>query len=705
MQRSSTPKPKPDASSEETEREDVELLAEHQDKGKGKAREISLGSPKPRATRQMSQQIIAEGAANDKESPEIAKVVPVKSSEAKTKIKQKVSKPDKIELPATIAPAAAKAAEPLTTSEKVAAPMLAESSVVATPPLMSPQPTTPTTAASEISRSSAARPRTLRVTTAATAKQTDTAPPSATTERSVPLPFPTPGHVSRQGSVSSAQRMDSLSQSQSRPSTPAMSERLQSEVASRASSPPPSIVGSAVERTKSKAHTKKERKEKSKASKSSEVGAEASSAAQTPPAEEVGPIVARQKKQKRKPDKSQILDDEPTQKPVQTKRAIEDKPASKTPSAPSTPTPSTPHEPPLEPTDDDKPPYTLGDLFTDASRLPSDTSNPIQHLLNEHVSSAPKILSSLIASGDLSRDHPFLNPVPFTSSAYKLHGDSRKGQDYLDAHGYTPTSAFGYVYLPSKERKALERGSAVGVVGALPSEPVNSRNGKGSNSATQKEDLLRKCLITPNGVVYRHLSAEESDKVLELEERRSIYIEELGEDVGGMHGLEEKLEMDDFINLTGGIEELGRKGEAHGVVWVHDSDERDEGVWEEDEQGSEGEDNDEDEDELGDFEDNEGFQGGYANTSMSGYEADKQARNKVELAAMRGEGVSGVKSVNLRQLDVEILQKRLQEKQKEWEVSRKEMERVEKMMAKRSREMGKAREGVLRAVRGERVAA
>ena len=693
--------------SEVAEPEDHDSIAELQDKGKGKASEVSLGSPRPRATRQVSQQVKSEGLVRDKEATEAAKVVPVKTSESKTKEVQKASKPEKVELPAAVTTAVAKAAEHTSTSEKVATPTVADRSIVATPPLMSPRPATPTTTASEVSRSSAARPRTLRVTTATTAKQTDTAPPSATTERSVPLPFPRADHVSRQGSISSAQRMDSLSQSHSRPSTPAMSERLQSEVASRASSPPPSIVGSAPERTKSKAQAKKERKEKSKASKPSELTVESSSANPTPPAEEVGPIVARQKKQKRKSDKSQHIDDEPAQKPVQTKRQVEDKPPSKTPSLPSTPNPPTPQEPEPEPVDDDRPPYTLRDLFTDASRLPSDTTNPIQQLLHEHVSSAPKILSSLIASGDLTRDHPFLNPVPFNSSAYRLPGDSRKGQDYLDAHGYTPTSAFGYVYLPSKERKALERGSAVGVAGALPSEPANSRNSKGSNSATHKEDLLRKCLITPNGIVYRHLSAEESDKVLELEERRSRYVEELGEDVGGMHGLENPLEVDDFINLTGGIEELGRRGEAHGVVWVHDSDERDEGVWEEDEQGSSGAEDEEDDDmdELVDFEGDEGFQGGYANTSMSGFEADRQARKKVELAAMRGEGVGGVKSVNLRGLDVDVLQKKLLEKQREWEVSRKEMERVEKMMAKRSREMGRMREGILKAVRGDRVAA
>ena len=87
-----------------------------------------------------------------------------------------------------------------------------------------------------------------------------------------------------------------------------------SEGVSRASSPPPSIVGSAPERTKTKNQLKKERKEKSKSSQSQKLvePAQIPEVATAPPVTEpVAPIVARQKKQKKKTESKFTVDEQP----------------------------------------------------------------------------------------------------------------------------------------------------------------------------------------------------------------------------------------------------------------------------------------------------------------------------------------------------------------------------------------------------------
>ena len=285
-------------------------------------------------------------------------------------------------------------------------------------------------------------------------------------------------------------------------------------------------------------------------------------------------------------------------------------------------------------------------------------------------------MSSLIASGDLAKDHPWFTPPSFNSAAYKLPSDSRKGQDYLDAHGYTQTSAFGYVYLPAKEKRALERGSAVGVTG---NPPDGKNNGKG-------EDLLKRCLITPNGVVYRHLSSMESEKVLELEERRDFFIEEFGEDVGGMQELEKALEVDDYINLQGGMEELGRYGERHGVVWVNQDDLDAEAAF-----ANLDDDVVDDEDGMSDETDDLGID---LDPGMQGSGAwDGSGMQQGQRGGLQSGKGQQRQSINLRSLDADTLQKRVAEKQKELEAARKEMDKMEKMMTKRNKDF----KGMLRA--------
>ena len=153
-----------------------------------------------------------------------------------------------------------------------------------------------------------------------------------------------------------------------------------------------------------------------------------------------------------------------------------------------------------------KTPYTLRDLYTEVGKLtganasPAETSAGVQKLLNEHISPMSKLISSMIQSGDLAKDHPWLNPTSFNSAAYKLPPDSRRAQEYLDGNGYSATDAFGYVYLPLKEKHALKEGHCVSV----------------ADGGDKKDDLLKKCLITSNGWVLRHLSGEETRKVIDL---------------------------------------------------------------------------------------------------------------------------------------------------------------------------------------------
>lgn len=372
-------------------------------------------------------------------------------------------------------------------------------------------------------------------------------------------------------------------------------------------------------------------------------------------------------------------------------------------------------------------PYTLRDLYNEAAKAATngDSSSAIQKLLSEHVSPMTKIISSMIQSGDLSKDHPWLNPPSFHSAAYKLPPDTRRGQEYLDGNGYTANDAFGYIYLPLKEKQALKEGHAVSV----------------ADAGDRKDDLLKRCLVTPNGWVLRHLSADESEKVLELEERRQMYLEEFG-DVGAMEGLG-VLEPDDYTNLGGGMERLSRHGERHGVVWVvgdgegeiGDDDEFD--LYEGDDGEIDGElgFSDDEEPELIDEEgldeeaadnadchdavnmpgawDNGKNDGSRRATSLPGLAPHTKTmdllvagqtsvpqghghQRAIGGAAESNAGASQSLNVNLRALDMDALQKRVAEKQKESEQTRKEMEKIEKLWNKKSKDIGRWREGLVK---------
>jgi hypothetical protein len=691
--------------------------------------DVNSGSPMPMAPRETSEQMKTEKAPTRERSRE--EPVPVSKSPSKatgTKVKEAscVQKPSKIEIPAVVA--AETPSRNVVGDEKPMTPVT--SGIVATPPLMSPHPATPATATSEVSRASAPRPRTLRVSTGATQKiATEPAPPSTTTEHSAPIfpppvashAYPKPGVASRRLSISSNAKADSQSQSQSRPSTPAMSERLMSEGVSRPGSPPPSIVGSAPERTRTKNQLKKERREKARTQNISIDSTKESirTVAAAVATEEVGPIVARQKKQKR--SKAQQLDteDDRANEPARDSEDIfpagekdEAEPASSG-SSRAVSKPDTPVQqlPPIA-----QESYTVRQFYADAASIKPeyrDKYNMVRGLLQHRVSEAQakKVISSMIATGDLTKDHPWLSPAnhSFNSTHYKLPTDGRKGQDYLDAHGYVGNHAFGYVYLPAREKRALERGNAVGIANSTNTEGSKDNGGKGKKD--HQEDLLKRCLITPTGTVYRHLTAAESDKMLELEERRQFYVEEFGEDVGGMHALAKPLEIDDYINLSGGMEELGRYGERHGVVWVSGADDHesgDQGFDDENEHDGMNEDAgmiSDETDDLGiDLDPGSVVPGAWDAGLQAGMPlgaaidaASQQPPNT--LAPMRNQRSTAAQqqSINLRALDLSTLQKMVAQKQKELEAARKEMEKMEKAVGKRNREVGKWREGLLKA--------
>lgn len=743
-------------------------------KQRNEASEISLGSPKSKGARQKSEAAKVQNLIEKVDEKLLKKAelpTAMKADNTKGKGRAAGERTEKIELPS--APALAdvsSGSSVLAVPDKPATPIL-DSAVVGTPGTMSSRPATPgTTTPSEASKTSVPRPRTLRLTTSMTTKTTEPTPASATTEKSGILP---PNLGTKKGS-----RRPSLSSAQhSRPSTPAMSERP-SHDASRASSPPPSIVGSAPERVRSKNQQKKERREKAK--KTTDVSEASTPNATVPVTEEVAPVIARQKKQKKRvesnvlantggtapkqADKSAPADEVADDKAEEMHKKLDAEESAKnsewrghekdgvTPgstktentaavqsSKPSTPLPGTPNEDSGPKPEDLKTSYTLRDLYNEAGKLSGnvDSSSAVQKLLNEHISTMPKIISSMIQSGDLSKDHPWLHPPSLSSAAYKLPPDSRRGQDYLDGNGYSANDAFGYIYLPLKEKQALKDGNAVSV----------------ADAGERKDDLLKRCLVTPNGWVLRHLSAEDSEKVLEFEERRQMYLEEFG-DVGTMDGLG-VLEADDYTNLGGGMERLARQGARHGVVWIMG----DRGEGDEDDEFEPFDDEDVEIDgeigirtsdfaEVSDFDDEDvdevdgdglglndsvSMPGAWELRSPSPHHAagggsaqgDSRFNSLPGLGpysktnALRSEKgptigpelLSGNRSsstanananptspaaaVNLRALDSETLQKRVVEKQKELEASRKDMEKIEKLWNKKSKDIGRWREGLV----------
>ena len=633
---------------------------------------ISLGSPKPRRGQQKTVGKAEHVGQADPMSGSVNKQDEV--AEIKQTVETKVIKsksPGKIVIP-----------QAKTGSKSDSAPSEAATGVtgeiVQTPSIINSQPSTPATPPR-----ATARPLVVRLVTATT-KAAETTPASATTEKSAgPVPPSFDRQHSRRPSVSSI--------SHTRSSTPAMSDAF-SFGASRASSPPPGIVGSAPERAKTKAQQRKDRKEKAKQT----VESEQVSGATTPVVEEVAPVISRQRKQKKRvetstesgfptqvgeeTDKSAVVgkkkepspapaklrgSDTETKAPAKPKR--QDSVKSSTPSTPreeSKPSPLI-HEPP-------KPKWTLRDLYNYTAKHPD---ADIQTLLNTHVSSTAEILASLLKNNDIDMASPLINPPPLSS--YRLPQDSRRGADYLDANGYTDSNPFGMLYLTQDKKRAIQNGHAVRI-----------------SDASKPNDLLRRAMISPTGTVWRHLNEAEEERVLELEERKIVYAEEYGAMGLGIMDKLTVLEEDDYMNLEGGMDRLSRNGEAHGVSWVmRDDEEDDENVDGENEDELEYDDEDED---LTDDEDlGLNVPGGWeTGLALGTVPENVHITNKANvLPPMR---LAPDEKRNLRGLDIERLIEKIKEAQREVESARKEVEKCEKLVGKKSKEALRWREATLK---------
>jgi CCR4-NOT transcription complex subunit 4 len=562
-------------------------------------------------------------------------------------------------------------------------------SLVATPTGVASIPSTPTPSTTKSPDwSSVSRPRTLRLTTTTTTPKSEAAPASAVTERSTSLSAAVLKQASRQPSLSSFSR--------SRPSTPTASEHGTSNEISRAGSPPGSdIVGSAHERNKSKSQTKKERKVKAKTIPDSK---DDESVNTTPPiSEEVGPIISRQKKKRKPQDKSSHVPasgiagsgpeahtprtaepERPTDADSQkmTKESSStssrghssqdiDQPKAKTvldKAQAERKSSSAPQNITQEPVLDSTPrqPYTLNDLFNDAAKLP-ETENALSELLNASISATSKLLQELFQSKDLDVNSSLLNAPSLTS--YKLPSDSRKGADYLEANGYTMTSPFGELYLSGRDRKQLLQGQDVRV--SDPNKPQN---------------VLKRAMITPTGAIFRHLSAEEEEKVVELENR----IRENEEKYGITGKMDVKpLDDMDFMNLTGGLQELMAFPPLHRISLLT-AEPGTEGA-EDDDVDFEGNASDETEDDMAPL------------ASGFGAAPEGPMRKPMTPNTMKRKA-EALMAVNLRNLDVNQLQKRIRETQVEMEGARKEMDALEKKAARKAKEVAKWREALLKDV-------
>ena len=647
-------------------------IVEHKPGLSAGIKEISLGSPKPRRSEKMleaKRETITEAKPVDQSAIEKDTALQVKDVEEDAQLKARV--PGKLEIPA-----AAKDSTPLQIPTETTP--VAASDAFETPSVISSQPDTPATP----SRSTA-RPRTLRVVTGMT-KQADATPASATTDRSLGMPPPS---QERQNS-----RRPSLSSiSHTRSSTPAISEAF-SFGASRASSPPPGVIGSAPERAKTKAQQRKERKEKSRQTTESEQV----SGSTTPAVEEVAPVISRQRKQKKRVESravsettTQLREEKPNpintnQKeplPAPIKNEVDDEPVkaaakpkrqdSKKSSAPPTPRESESHPSPLihEPP---QPKWTLRDLYNYTAKHPE---ADIQSLLNTHVSATAEILASLTSTKDIEPSNSLFNPPPLSS--YRLPGDSRRGADYLDANSYTDSNPFGMLYLTQDKKRAIQNGHAVRI-----------------SDASKPNDLLRRAMVSPTGTVWRHLTEAEEARVLELEERREVYAEEWGAIGLGLMDKLTVLEEDDYMNIEGGMERLSRNGEAHGVSWVMKDDEEDSpDVGDENDDELEYEEEDEDitdDDDLG-----LNVPGGWeTGLALGTVPENVNITNKANfLPPMR---LAPNEKSNLRTMDVEKLVKRIADAQKEVEAARKEMEKIEKNMLKKNKEASRWREAALK---------
>jgi CCR4-NOT transcription complex subunit 4 len=352
----------------------------------------------------------------------------------------------------------------------------------------------PSTAASPVVSSPAIRtaPKTLRVVPAAKVEAA-AAPVVSLPLSAAALPSPS---LSKQPSIVSLSRTD-------RPSTPASelisdNASLTSASLSRPSSPPPTRVGSAPVRTKTKSQLKKERKE---AGKEKVISEAESSSAKPEPEVEIAPIMGRKKKQKKeKPASSKTSTSTPAiSRAASPSPAPEAKEVEKPPVEKAVEVISTKQNKEVEPeakigkTSD---PKSKGKGKT--AEAPSPVEPPATPELPEEPAEKPlptpqQVLSELMAEAlvpDVNK-LAFVRPPVITVPRVDLTtGDLQPMEAKLE--------------ITDEDREALNAG-----------RPVRKLEPKGAT----------RVMLTPNGDCVRNLTPAEEERYLELQ--RTI-LEEYG---------------------------------------------------------------------------------------------------------------------------------------------------------------------------------
>lgn len=253
---------------------------------------------------------------------------------------------------------------------------------------------------------------------------------------------------------------------------------------SRASSPPPSRIGSAAVRTKTKSQTRKERKQATKL--------EAASIASQPVPEvdeEIGPILGRKKKQKKEPKESKpststssatASSSQTAKQDAEKKSTVSEEKVAQTTKAAKQAAPVVEAKPPRV--------QEVTPLIPSPSPGTATTESG-QKLEAENVPITPlSIVQALLQSGDLANPAEIALLKPFAGLSYKYDfKDAQDGRkEVLDPN----KSAFD------------DEDHAVLLDGEIVRKTV---------------DGIR-MLLTPNGNCVRNLSQEEEDRYVELQQ-------------------------------------------------------------------------------------------------------------------------------------------------------------------------------------------
>lgn len=427
--------------------------------------DISLGSPKVRSTRKAN----AAGSVDQNSGVKQGKV---SLSKKQKPIKLDLSVPsDELSMASPVkgSPAASG------TAAATNAPQSAVSS--------HSRPGTPLTGISRNSDSSG--PRQTKVLRVVDASKTETPPP--------PSAAPSLSSVA-QGKIRS--RRPSLS-SAGRPDTPgdvgSDFDMMTSASVSRASSPPPSKIGSAPIRAMTKNQVKKERRMKAKQAEEA-IKEEVATAVPEEPVH--APIIGRKRKTK-KPSatpsaqatsvstkESSETENAETAKPEEKADAHIQKSRSPSVKVTETSNSQSDRDTPEPPSDEPwRTHNTISQLIKDAQN----SGASLKDLLLNRTASLHVLLAEMHSKGEIDLvNHPLFNPSPL----------NQRTDMKCQAEDYEFLKLPQYI---SEENKKV----------LLNGQPLRINHGTDS--------LKLRCMITPKGRVLRHLSDEEEERYLELE--------------------------------------------------------------------------------------------------------------------------------------------------------------------------------------------